>query len=398
MLKDMYESYAARLERIVARRSSSRFAMPYLMCQEGLRAFERSNVVVWLNYNFPVEIITAFGFVPFLYEIAAGFVSTNGEASSLLEAAERRQYSRDSCSYHRIAIGGALEGHFPSPTIAVGVSHPCDGQAKVAEVVSHAFHCPYLLLDVPYSYSPAAVDYVERQLARIVDRLTEITGRPLDEERLRQTIRNANRLRAILIRINDLRKNIPAPLYGRLAWEFRFLAHSIWATDRCVSIYEQHQAELEQTQARGSTTGEKLRLLWLLAIMNFSHEFFDMLENEFGAHTVMEEVNAVYWPEFDVQRPLRGLAEKIMANPFAGPVTRRLDQALTLARDYRVHGAIHLSHWGCRQGCGGVHLLSDGLAKIGVPLLDLDGDCADDRNYSPGQVKTRVQGFVEMLQ
>ena len=33
-----------------------------------------------------------------------------------------------------------------------------------------------------------------------------------------------------------------------------------------------------------------------------------------------------------------------------------------------------------------------------LPLLDLDGDCVDDRNYSPGQIKTRVQGFFEMLQ
>ena len=138
MLKASYERYAERLEKIAAKRPASRFGITYEMCRAGLQAFDERQVVVWLNYNFPTEIITAFGFVPFLYEIAAGFVSSNGEARGYLEAAEQRQYSRDSCSYHRVAIGGALEGYFPPPTLSVGVSQPCDGQAKVAEIVKAA--------------------------------------------------------------------------------------------------------------------------------------------------------------------------------------------------------------------------------------------------------------------
>src|SRR3990172_1933845 len=90
MLKDTYERYAARLEKVVARRPGSRFAITHAMCQEGLRAFQERSVVVWANYHFPIEIITAFGFVPFLYEIAAGFVSSNGEARPFLEAGRLR--------------------------------------------------------------------------------------------------------------------------------------------------------------------------------------------------------------------------------------------------------------------------------------------------------------------
>ena len=41
--------------------------------------------------------------------------------------------------------------------------------------------------------------------------------------------------------------------------------------------------------------------------------------------------------------------------------------------------------------------MKDALAEVGVPMLNLDGDGIDDRNYAPGQEKTRVEAFLEML-
>jgi len=70
---------------------------------------------------------------------------------------------------------------------------------------------------------------------------------------------------------------------------------------------------------------------------------------------------------------------------------------LRLAEEYRVDGAVHFSHWGCRQACGGVRVLKDSLMELSVPLLNLDGDGIDSRPYSPGQEKTGVEGFLEML-
>jgi len=41
--------------------------------------------------------------------------------------------------------------------------------------------------------------------------------------------------------------------------------------------------------------------------------------------------------------------------------------------------------------------IADAMGRMGVPFLDLDGDCIDSRNYSEGQTKTRLEGFVELM-
>jgi benzoyl-CoA reductase/2-hydroxyglutaryl-CoA dehydratase subunit BcrC/BadD/HgdB len=35
--------------------------------------------------------------------------------------------------------------------------------------------------------------------------------------------------------------------------------------------------------------------------------------------------------------------------------------------------------------------------ELGVPVLVLEGDCYDTRNYSASQLRTRVETFAELL-
>ena len=72
--------------------------------------------------------------------------------------------------------------------------------------------------------------------------------------------------------------------------------------------------------------------------------------------------------------------------------------ALELAERYNVNGVIHFSHWGCRQSCGGEYIVRDIMQKKGIPVLILNGDGADCRNYSEEQTKLRLDAFLEMLE
>ncbi len=38
-----------------------------------------------------------------------------------------------------------------------------------------------------------------------------------------------------------------------------------------------------------------------------------------------------------------------------------------------------------------------GLKAAGVPLLNLEVDCVDPRNFSQGQLMTRLEAFIEMI-
>jgi benzoyl-CoA reductase/2-hydroxyglutaryl-CoA dehydratase subunit BcrC/BadD/HgdB len=99
----------------------------------------------------------------------------------------------------------------------------------------------------------------------------------------------------------------------------------------------------------------------------------------------------------DAQDTLRSLAIRQITHPLVGPVKRRLDMLAQLAREFKVDGAINPAHTGCRQSSGARALFKDSLNSVGVPLIHLDVDCVDERNYSEGQVLSRLEAFMEML-
>jgi benzoyl-CoA reductase/2-hydroxyglutaryl-CoA dehydratase subunit BcrC/BadD/HgdB len=247
----------------------------------------------------------------------------------------------------------------------------------------------------PFGDSPQDIDYLEGQLGDLIDRLEQDTGLTFDEDRFRQVVRNANETRSLMIRVNELRKRIPCPWHGRDAFEFTFIAYLFWGTEKVNQIYRQLIAEIEAS-SRVPTIEERHRILWLHAMPYHRSDLFDLLEQH-GTRIVCDEMGAVYWRPTDEARPLRSMAERMLAHPGHGSIRNRVLRARGLAQEYEVDGALHFTHWGCRQGYGGVRLMKDGLADIGVPMLSLDGDGIDDRNYSPGQEKTRVEAFIEML-
>ncbi|HJC88960.1 MAG TPA: 2-hydroxyacyl-CoA dehydratase family protein, partial [Candidatus Eisenbergiella intestinigallinarum] len=51
----------------------------------------------------------------------------------------------------------------------------------------------------------------------------------------------------------------------------------------------------------------------------------------------------------------------------------------------------------CKQASGGSILLKEKMQEKRIPTLILDGDGIDKRNSHDGQIKTRLEAFLEML-
>jgi len=66
--------------------------------------------------------------------------------------------------------------------------------------------------------------------------------------------------------------------------------------------------------------------------------------------------------------------------------------------EYQIDGALLFATPACRHANGAYRLLQDSLAELDIPLLTLDMDIGDGREYSPEQVKTRLEGFIEVLE
>jgi benzoyl-CoA reductase/2-hydroxyglutaryl-CoA dehydratase subunit BcrC/BadD/HgdB len=66
--------------------------------------------------------------------------------------------------------------------------------------------------------------------------------------------------------------------------------------------------------------------------------------------------------------------------------------------EYHIDGALLFATPACRHANGAYRLLQDSLADLDIPLLTLDMDIGDGREYSPEQTRTRLEGFIEVLE
>ena len=121
-----------------------------------------------------------------------------------------------------------------------------------------------------------------------------------------------------------------------------------------------------------------------------------MLE-EMGAKVVADELNDVTWDLLNPEKPFESMAKRIMGIPYCLDAPARIAHIRKMAEEYQIQGAINPCHWGCRQGTGIRGLITRGLKDIGIPVLNLEIDCVDSRNLAPGQVRTRLEAFMEML-
>jgi benzoyl-CoA reductase/2-hydroxyglutaryl-CoA dehydratase subunit BcrC/BadD/HgdB len=163
-------------------------------------------------------------------------------------------------------------------------------------------------------------------------------------------------------------------------------------------LFEAYRRELSRKNRINATEmPNKKRILWLHLRPFFSNDLIRHLENELDAVIIAEEINSIYWEELDIKNPWESIAKKLINNYWVGGIEKRLRNIRKLIEEFQVDGVIHFSHWGCRQSNGGVRLIKDTVMEYGIPFLNLDGDCIDERNYSEGQYLTRLEGFMEII-
>ncbi len=362
-------------------------------------AHRHSKPVIYSSAFFPTELIYALGAVPFLPEIFAAVVAYFDWSRRPIAVATG-ELSSDLCSFHRSVMGLARESFLPPPDLVISSSQICDGANKFFSCLAHLYSVPHLLLDPPYHGEEAARGYLISQMREVFYEASRLLGIRPDEGRLSQALRLAVEARSFIERVNELRRAIPAPFPGSegLSYVAGMNFYSLGSPEG-VRFFRALSSHIERRvkEGKGYLPQERYRLLWLHHIRPYyPNGIFRVLE-ERGAAVVFEEPNYLFWPPPDPERPWESLADKVLSNPWTGPLSRRIRMVEEMIEEYRVDGVIHFSHWGCRQSSGGAGVIGDVLKRKGIPYLILPGDGADPDNYSPGQTRTRLEAFLEML-
>ena len=365
----------------------------------GKRLYSGTDAIAWCGITAPFDLLNAMGVTSCFVEFIGAMLASTGVVGSFIEETDHTGYSSDACSYHRSVSGAAIKDMMPVPEFLIGTTNPCSGGLAVMENLAHHFKKELFVLHVPQNDSAGNVRFLADQMREMVAFASRITGRKLDDDVLRKTVKNSNQACGIVREIFLLARHVPSPAASKDLSNFLIVMSLFLGSEQAVTIAEVYRDEFRRRIDSGDygKSGGKFRLLWIQNRIQFRHGLEKMMEEEYGASIIIDELNDITWDDIDLENPFEGFARRSISIPFNGTIERRIGHLQKLAQEYQIDGAINPCNWGCRQGTGARGLIEDGLKDIGVPVLNLDVDCVDSRKFTEGQFRTRLEAFMEML-
>lgn len=365
----------------------------------GMGLYNPDNRVAWCGVVAPFDLLHAMDVNSCFVEFIGAMLASTGMSPAFLEKAEQAGYGPDICGYHRAVLGAAEAGLMPEPSFLIGTTCPCSGGLGVIENLARHFGKDLFVLHIPPDDRKRNVRYLADQLRDLTAFIAAHTGRPLLPERLRETMERTNRARELMVEMYRLARHVPSPVNSRDLRNFGIVSALFLGTEGGVEVAQAFRDHFSAMAAWGESgvPDEQVRLLWIQNRIQFKHPFDQLMEDRFHATVVVDELNDITWEPIDLDDPYAGMARRAISIPFNGSMVHRVAHLQKLAAEYRIHGAINPCHWGCRQGTGARGLLQKGLGDVGVPVLNLEVDCIDTRNFTEGQLLTRLEAFLETI-
>lgn len=366
----------------------------------GTRLYSGEKNVAWCGVTAPFDLLSAMGVTSCFVEFIGAMLAKTGAIGTFLDHAEHSGYASDICGYHRSVLGSAKQGLMPVPDFLIATSCPCTGGLAVMENLAELFKKDLFVLHIPQDESEKSVKYLADQIEQMTRFVSSHTGRPLDKAALGRAIENTNQAREIMKEVFELAGNIPSPTNGHDLSNFGIVMALLLGTESAVEISKAYRDEFaaRNRDMKPGMPGEKYRFMWIQNRIQFKSPLDKLLREQYRANIVVDELNSITWEPIDPDDPYMGLARRAISIPFNGTIRRRIDHLKKLALSYKIDGAINPCHRGCRQGAGARGLIGEGLKEIGIPVLNLEVDVVDPRDFAEGQLSTRIEAFIEMLE
>jgi bzd-type benzoyl-CoA reductase N subunit len=301
------------------------------------------------------------------------------------------------CPYCRSCIDVALQGSYQYLTGLVS-TNSCCSMNRLYDVWSHYLNTPLMfLLDLPYTSHNTAINAFRSELIRFKKALEEVSGQEITEEKIRSSIQLFNRTRELLERLYNLKKDPRPPITGAETLGV-ILAGQVLPREEY-----NHLLELLLQEIPGRfpyPDGIKTRLLVSGSILT-DPRYIQSIENQ-GAAVVTDDLcTGTRYFQFQVSNSgdlMEALSRGYLSSiPCSRMIDRpkRIDHILKLTEGYQVDGVIYSVLKFCQPYQYDLLDLEEKLKAQGIPLLKLE------REYSLsglGQLKTRVQAFLEIIQ
>ena len=278
------------------------------------------------------------------------------------------------------------------PDYAVTTSLSCDGNLNTFRYLEKKKGVPFTFLDVPYGDDGASVEYLAEQLRDFAHELEERFAVRFDEEKLKESLRIENETRKELVEFFRLQSEhyYPGELISHLYMMMGM--HLLIGTQEFLDLIRFMN---EDIQTYPKFEGKKI--LWVHLLPFYQESLQKCFNTNQNYQIIASDIILDSAEKLDPERPFHSLARKIIHNIYNGSYSHRASMIGKLCDTLHPDAVIQFCHWGCKQSSGGSILLKEEMQKKGIPMLILDGDGIDKRNSHDGQIKTRLEAFLEML-
>ena len=303
------------------------------------------------------------------------------------------------CSYLRHITDRALKGELKGIE-AIVFSHSCDGARRTFDVFDQYIgDIPVQFIDVPKSSDEVSISYFREQLVLLKTFLEKLSGEDISEDSIKHSIERYSRNRALLRKVYRLNphQNILS------ASDFMSLLELNMAVpkEQANAILEQVCTEYETAHSAHQSREKRERVrVFISGNMFDSLPLLDFIEECGGAIVGDDFCFGGRYGQLEMTEeddPLTMLAKGYLGKVPCGRMQNNRDRFEYILQEMErsnAQGVIYTSLKFCDHFLVDYPVLKKLLDARGIPSLFLEGEYY---SFASGQVKTRVEAFLEML-
>ncbi len=373
------------------------------------------------------ELIRAFDMLPVYPEINALQSGMRKKSGGYIKEAEKYGHSEDVCTYVKCDVGMMLQGNIgptgeklPDPDLLLLSYTGCFTFMKWFENLERMYPgVPVALIHTPYQedgrITPEMTEYMVKQLKEeVIPKMEKVSGKKLDEDKLKEILRNSAKAEELIVKIFESTKNRPSPIDAYFAGVYYIGPINIGfrGTPEAVVYYQELYKEIQirvkngqgPITPEGEMKEEKFRLVvegppnWT-SFREFWQLFYDK-----GAVIVASsytKVGGVYDLGFrhDPEHPLETLSEYCMTCYTNLNLPQRINLLEKCIKDYSADGYLTNSIKSCNSfSAGQLMMMRDIEERLEIPVGFIESDLVDPRYFSYSNIKNRLESFFQMLE
>lgn len=371
--------------------------------------------IAWVSSVGPVELLRAYGFDVYFPENHGALLGATRNSARYIPNAVAQGYSPDICSYLTSDIGAFIAGKtplqdaygipsIPKPDLLVYSTNQCRDVGDWWSYYASKFNVPIVGVHPPHMLDEIEdrhLQMVHGEHEKVAKELERISGRSLDQLELKEIIANSRQASILWREILNLAKHRPSPHTF-----FDVVIHMapivlLRGRQEAIDYYKVLKAEMQERVENdiAAVPGEKLRIYWegmpiWGALRELSTLFFE-LETALVASTYC---NTWAFDKLDPANPDESMA-RVYTELFINRTDKvKLDILLELVKEFEIDGVIFHDSKTCPNNSNCRYGMPERLLdEYGIANVTIGADLADLRLYSPDQVRTTLEGFVEQL-